>query len=133
MGAHTVNFVFNAQPVAVLHKLGLRQVGSHRVVQHLSRIAERAQRARSIAWLGVYGSFARGEAHGGSDIDVRVRRYPGLRNAVAACLFVAAERTRGNLMAVPVDIYLWDSGGAGGRREMREDARIIVNKKDGRV
>jgi predicted nucleotidyltransferase len=133
VGAHTVNLVFNAQPVAVLHDLGRTQVGSHRLIQHLSRIVERAQRARSIAWLGVYGSLARGEAHGGSDIDVRVRRYPGLRNAVAACLFIVAERTRGSLNAVPVDIYLWDSGGAGRRKKMREDARVILSKKDDRV
>lgn len=55
--------------------------------------------------LGIFGSYLRGEAHRGSDLDllVRFKQAPGLFG------LVALENHLSDLLGVPVDLVVADS------------------------
>ncbi len=58
-----------------------------------------------VAWIGLFGSYVRGEACPGSDLDVLVRfhRTPGLIR------FVELENDLSDLLGVRVDLVMADS------------------------
>lgn len=109
LSAHTLNFIFNSQIYSVLKSFGYVKHSMGEFTAYIRSFTGRAQRQPGIRWAAIYGSLARGELAAASDLDIRVIRAPGLRNAARACLFTMAERTRALLARFPLDILLLDS------------------------
>jgi predicted nucleotidyltransferase len=104
--AHTLNFLFNGQLWGVLKHYGLVRLSRPVFESHLCQLSRRTRNEPSIRWAGVYGSLARGGWSPTSDLDVRLVRKPGVANALRACVFVLAERSRALLHRFPLDIYV---------------------------
>lgn len=107
--AHTLNFLFNGQIIAVLKHFGDITHELSEFEQYINAIKTRLQKEPSIRWAALYGSITRGELKTTSDLDIRMIRYPGFINGVRACWFTLLERTRAFLQRYPIDILVLDS------------------------
>jgi predicted nucleotidyltransferase len=122
--AHLLNFVTTGQPWVAARGFGVNSVSPHRFEHWIGRLERLGHASDAIALVAVYGSHVRGEWDAGSDLDVRVVRYPGLWNGVVASLLVARERVRANLTRFPLDVYVFDSPESLSR--LRDDERPTV-------
>ena len=117
--AHTLNFLFNGQIWGVLKHYGIGRLSHAEFESYLCQLSQRTGNEPSILWAGVYGGLARGNWSPTSDLDARLVRRPGMINALRACLFVLAERSRALIRKFPLDIYVLD--GPGKLSAMRDD------------
>jgi hypothetical protein len=109
--AHTVNFLLNSHLWGVLKHYGSVRVSHPAFESYLYHLSRRIGNEPSIDWSGVYGSLARGQWSATSDLDIRLVRKPGLSNALRACTFVLAERSRALIHRFPLDLYVLDDPG----------------------
>lgn len=107
--AHTLNWIFNSNLMALFRSFGLVSMSRQDLELYLRRIKQKAQKEDFIICLGIYGSLARGEFKETSDLDIRVIRKPGVITGIRACIFVMKERTWATLNRFPLDIYVLDS------------------------
>lgn len=73
----------------------------------------------------IYGSMCRGRFHGRSDLDLRILRHKGLRNALKAVYAAMYVKTVAFFKLVPVDLQVVDSM-TFLHRQMRDDELPIV-------
>lgn len=129
--AHTINWIINC-PITVIfvHRLLLWQVQKKKIFNYLNNLKKRTEDSNCIAYCAVYGSIARGELKGSSDIDVGFLRKPGFINALKGLLFITLERIRANIWGIPLEGYLFDSIDKMSDRFRNEQIPIVLKQSD---
>jgi hypothetical protein len=119
--AHTMNFLLNGHIWGVLKFYGYIRQSREKYIIYKNALEKRIQGEPSILEGYLIGSEAQGTWTPASDLDIRLLRNAGIANALRACFFGFAERTRAMLSRFPLDLYIADSNGAlrrmHGRRE----------------
>ena len=105
---HTLNWLFNCQLFALLKNLGLKTTHREEFTAIIDRMVQEARKEHGIERILMYGSSARGTATEKSDIDLRIVRYPGARNAIRSCQFALKFRVIAVLSKIPLDLYVFD-------------------------
>ncbi|HTX90123.1 MAG TPA: hypothetical protein VMC09_02815 [Anaerolineales bacterium] len=124
--AHTLNFLFNSHPWALLKHYGLINNTQERFWEYSNRLFARIRSEPSLAFGAVYGSVVRGDWSPSSDLDTRLISRPGFGNHVRACLFTMIERSRAMLNRFPIDVYMQDDFSLLAR--MRDDEKPLIIK-----
>ena len=109
ISAHSINFFFNSQIYVVLKHFGSVRHTKTEMDKYIAKLKHKIQRESSIRCGFVFGSLSREELKETSDLDVRLIRNPGFRNALSSCFFLMFERFSAFLNKFPLDIYLLDS------------------------
>lgn len=107
---HTINWVFNGNWWAcILFAFpNLMNPGEMKTCRYLNAMGTRLKKSTSISGVLIFGSIARGMWHDRSDIDLRILRKPGLRNAICALSIQIRERVIALFSKQPLDMYLAD-------------------------
>ena len=128
---HTLNWVFNGNWWAcVLFALpNLKNPGDESTCQYLNTMAKRVRKNSSVSGILIFGSASRHAWHDRSDIDLRLIRQPGLKNALAANFITMRERFLAFLAGQPIDMYLGDD--VEFFKKMRKDEQpLFLIKRD---
>jgi len=108
--AHSLNFLFNAQPWVVLKHFGVGYYDENDLMAYTADITKRVEQCPAILGAGIWGGFAR-KSHSDPktpDVDIRLIRRPGFLNAIQGSWFLLMERSRANWYRVPLDAYVLD-------------------------
>jgi hypothetical protein len=107
--AHTANFILNAHLWGLLKHYGLVQMERGTFDRYVERFLVRAAQEPAIASVWLCGSLSQDAWSGGSDLDVRLLRRPGVICGLRACWFLLCERSRATWARFPLDAYVVDS------------------------
>ena len=107
--AHTFNWIFNGQLFVLGRYIGIYPNKHEDFEEYLKGLKYRAERAKSIQSVIVYGSMSREELKESSDLDVRIIRKKGFINGLKSCLFGLYERKWALFNKFPLDIYVIDN------------------------
>ncbi|MDQ4077548.1 MAG: hypothetical protein M3220_15045 [Chloroflexota bacterium] len=124
LSAHTLNFLLNGQLWGVLKHYGFVNQSYDTFDRYAQELEAGLKREPSMAYAAMYGSLSRTGWTPASDLDLRLVRRPGYRNAFRACFFVLRERARALFRRFPLDIYVFDNFSA--LKRMRNDEPPIV-------
>ncbi|MEN6554378.1 MAG: hypothetical protein ABFC34_16015 [Methanobacterium sp.] len=106
--AHTLNWIFNGQIFVLLKNLNLLETSKGSFIEYLDNIEVRLKNENCIIAAAAFGSISREKLKSTSDLDIRIIRKPGIRNAIKACIFLLKERTLSFFKFFPLDIYVLD-------------------------
>jgi len=107
--AHTTNWLTNGHLAALLKNFGFVRTDARRFEEYVTELGAVLSQKDWVRFAAIYGSHARREPTEESDIDIRLVRWPGLRNAVLGCVFVWRLRFSALIECFPLDIYIFDS------------------------
>lgn len=122
--AHTINWVINCQPVALLFHLDWGKNDARRFIVYIENLERRIQGRSYLAAAASFGSLSRGKYSDRSDIDIRVVMQSGFINKLRAANFCFWERLRAALALFPLDLYAFDLDEM--RRKMRSDEVPVI-------
>lgn len=107
---HTFNWIFNGNWWACMLFAfpKMKNPGEVATCCYLNEMSERIRRDSSVSGVLIFGSIARSRWHERSDIDLRILRKPGFKNAVCALLVQFRERVFALFSKQPLDMYLAD-------------------------
>lgn len=131
---HTLSWIFNGNWWACMlfafpH---LRNPGEKATCRYLNRMAERLKKDSSISGVLIFGSLSRSTWHDRSDIDLRILRKSGFKNALSALFVQFRERLIALFSKQPLDMYLADD--VAFLRKMRSDENpVILLMEDSRL
>ena len=125
--AHTLNFLFNGQIYGVLKHFGGVRRTWEEFNAEVDALAQRIDREPAIIYAAAYGSLARDQWKPTSDLDVRLVRASGARNAWRASWFAVNERTRALFGKFPLDLLVLDSCEALERMAEKEPVVLAKN------
>lgn len=106
--AHTVNWIINCQPVALLMHLDWGRNDPRHFIEYVEGLERRIHGKSFIAAAASFGSLSKGKYGEKSDIDIRfvLRDRPLDRIALAGyCVY---ERMRAAINGFPLDLYAFD-------------------------
>jgi len=103
--AHTVNAIFNFQPIAVMRHMGVGETDPKHFIDYVSKLHERINGKAFLQGAASYGSLSRGMFKKTTDLDIRFLMVPGILNGVRASNFAFVERVRALLHRFPLDLY----------------------------
>jgi len=103
--AHTVNAIFNFQPIAVMRHMGVGETDPKHFIDYVSRMHDRINEKAFLQGAASYGSLSRGMFKKTTDLDIRFLMVPGIVNGVRASNFAFVERVRALLHRFPLDLY----------------------------
>lgn len=106
--AHTLNWIINCQPVALLMHLDWGRNNPRHFIEYVEGLERRIHGKSFIAAAASFGSLSKGKYGDKSDIDIRfvLKDHPLDRIALAGyCVF---ERMRAAINRFPLDLYAFD-------------------------
>ena len=103
--AHTWNWIFNCQPVALLMHMDIGKNNPRKFISYIEGLEKRIKQKSFLAASASYGSLSVGGYKPTSDIDIRVILKDGLFARLRAAHFCFVERFRAFLFAFPLDLY----------------------------
>jgi len=106
--AHSLNLIFNGDVFFLLKNLNLVNKKPEEYFNYAWYLKEKTMKEKWVLCAAIYGSASRGKLTSSSDLDIRIVRKSGLRNAVNACKFVMQERTIAFFKKFPLDIFILD-------------------------
>lgn len=107
--AHSINFLLNGHLWGVLKHYDYVQTPREEFSDYTEALINRIENEPAFQQAIIYGGISRSEWSPSSDLDVRIVRHTGIRNAMRGCWFILCERSRALLVKFPLDIYLLDS------------------------
>lgn len=122
--AHTVNWVINCQPVALLFHLDWGKNDARHFITYIEGLEKRIQGRSYLAAAASFGSLSRGKYSDRSDIDIRVVMQDGILDRLRAANFCFWERLRAALAFFPLDLYAFDLDEM--RSKMKSDEVPVV-------
>lgn len=122
--AHTLNWIINGQPVALLFHLDWGKNDARHFIGYIEGLEQRLQGHPYLAAAASFGSLSRGKYSDRSDIDIRVVMQNGILNRLRAANFCFWERLRAALALFPLDLYAF--GLEEMRRKMRSDEAPVI-------
>ncbi len=108
--AHTINWLLNCQPVALMWHLDWGRNNPHDFITHIEGLHERLGNQSYLQASAAYGSLSIGNYKPTSDIDIRVIMRPGIINQLRAANFCFLERVRAAWHRFPLDLYAFTLG-----------------------
>jgi predicted nucleotidyltransferase len=103
--AHTINWLINCQPVALIRHLDWGKNNPHAFITHIEGLRERLCRKSFVRACAAYGSLSTGNYTPTSDIDIRIIMQPGTMSQIRAAHFCFLERVRAFIKRFPLDLY----------------------------
>jgi hypothetical protein len=110
LAAHTLNWIFNGQLIAMLRHLDWGRNDPVHFIRYIEGLEKRARGKSYLAGVASFGSLSRGGYKQTSDIDIRVLLAAGAVNHLRAAHFCFIERVRAALSLFPLDLYAFDLG-----------------------
>ena len=124
LAAHTVNWVVNCQPIALLRHLDWGRNDATRFIEYIERMEQRLRGKSYLLAAASFGSLSKGKYKDTSDIDIRVVLGKGLFQRVRAANFCFLERARAAVNRFPLDLYAFDLEEM--KRKMNDDEVPVV-------
>ncbi|HFD79162.1 MAG TPA: nucleotidyltransferase domain-containing protein [Gammaproteobacteria bacterium] len=106
--AHTINWLINCQPIALLRHLDWGENDASHFIEYIEGLERRIQGRSYLAAAASFGSLSKGKYSNTSDIDIRVVFADGLLNRLRAAHYCFMERFRAALHRFPLDLYAFD-------------------------
>ncbi|HFD31572.1 MAG TPA: hypothetical protein ENJ28_02500, partial [Gammaproteobacteria bacterium] len=103
--AHTVNWIINGQPVALLMHLDIGSNNAEHFISYIEKLEKRIKTKKYLAACASYGSLSVGNYNPKSDIDIRVIMKEDLWSKIRTANFCFIERVRAFLVFFPLDLY----------------------------
>lgn len=125
--AHTINWIINCQPIALVRHLDWGQNDPHKFIEHIEGLHKRIQGKSFLIASASYGSLSRGNYKPTSDIDIRVIMKPGFLNSLRAAHFCFIERVRAAWHRFPLDLYAFTLQEALGKMNPKEPPVIFYD------
>ncbi len=122
---HTLNWILNDHLLVTLKNFGWIVTSTDRIESELRRLLVRASKSSGISEVYLLGSVSKGLTHAHSDLDIRLVRQTGFRNALKAYYFAMLERARSVLVGFPLDLYVVDSVEAFSRTKQEEIRKLV--------
>lgn len=125
--AHTLNYMFNGQCIAVYNHMG----GKGKAMDFLIGIEKMKNRIEAVPYIDsaiAYGSLSRGCYKPTSDIDIRIAPINGELNWWRTCIWAVKERIIAFLNGFPLDMYVFTVEHT--TKVMKTDEKPIVIKGD---
>jgi predicted nucleotidyltransferase len=124
VSAHTVNWIINGQPVALLFHLDWGRKDAARFIGYVEGLHRRLQGQGYIAGAASFGSLSTGKYGERSDIDIRLVLSREPLDRMRAVIFCFKERFRALLFLFPLDLYAFDLHEL--KRKMKADEVPVV-------
>lgn len=109
LGAHTLNFLLNGHLWGALKNFGHIRRSREEFEAYARASIRRCVSNSSVRAVYLVGSSAGGSWSPSSDLDIRILRAAGTKDALRSCLLALCERARAFLTVFPIDIYVADS------------------------
>lgn len=106
--AHTINWVINCQPIALLWHLDWGKNNALHFIQYIEELERRIQNRPYLAAAASFGSLSKGKYKDTSDIDIRVVLRSGWLQRLRAANYCFIERVRAAINYFPLDLYAFD-------------------------
>jgi len=106
--AHTINWIINCQPIALLWHLDWGRNDARHFIEYIEELERRIQGRSYLAAAASFGSLSRGKYKDTSDIDIRVVLQPGWLQRLRAANYCFIERVRAAINHFPLDLYAFD-------------------------
>jgi len=103
--AHTINWIINGQPVALLMHLDIGKNNAENFISYIEKLEKRIKKKKYLAACASYGSLSIGNYKPTSDIDIRVIMKTSLWSKIRSANFCFVERVRAFLSFFPLDLY----------------------------
>lgn len=130
--AHTVNWIINCQPVALLMHLDWGRKDARRFIEYIEKLERRVRAKPFIAAAASFGSLSKGKYNEKSDIDIRFVLPDGALARLRLAGYCFSERLRAALHWFPLDLYAFDLDEM--KRKMNEDeVPVIFRDPDGLI
>lgn len=105
MIAHTLNWILNGQPVALLMHIDIGKNNANKFISYIENLEKRIVNKDYLAACAAYGSLSVGNYKPTSDIDIRVILKKDLISQLLAAHFCFIERVKAFLAGFPLDLY----------------------------
>lgn len=122
--AHTINWIINCQPIALLFHLDWGKNDARHFISYIENLERRIQGRSYLAAAASFGSLSRGKYSERSDIDIRVVMQGGILDRLRAANFCFWERLRAAFALFPLDLYAFELDEM--RRKMKHDEVPVV-------
>jgi hypothetical protein len=103
--AHTLNWIVNGQPVALLMHIDIGTNNPCKFISYIEGLQKRIRKKSFVAACASYGSLSVGGYKPTSDIDIRIILKPDLLSRLRAAHYCFIERFRAFLWGFPLDLY----------------------------
>lgn len=103
--AHTINWIINCQPVALLMHIDIGKNNAEKFISYIEKLENRIKQKDYLAACASYGSLSIGNYKPTSDIDIRVIMKNDLWSKIRAANFCFLERVRAFFAFFPLDLY----------------------------
>lgn len=106
--AHTVNWIINCQPVALLMHLDWGRNDARHFIEYVEGLERRIHGKSFIAAAASFGSLSKGKYGEKSDIDIRLVLRDRPLDRIALAGYCVYERLRAAINGFPLDLYAFD-------------------------
>lgn len=120
--AHTLNFLFNGQFVAMFTHMGVLCLSADKFLFETKALRDRLSSEKCLSAAIAYGSLSRGCYRLTSDIDIRF--IPAKNKFWICCFYALRERCICFVKGYPLDLYVFDSNKID--KKMRSDELPIL-------
>lgn len=125
--SHTVNWIINCQPVALLMHMDIGSKRPETFVRYVEGLAKRINNTSFLA-CAAYGSLSTGNYKPSSDIDIRLIVEDRLATKIKGAWFCFLERFRAFIFMFPLDMYMFTLEEVLIKMEPSEPPIIIMDK-----
>lgn len=130
--AHTVNWIINCQPVALVRHLDWGKNDPRHFIEYVESLQRRVNGKQYIAAAASFGSLSRGKYGDRSDIDIRFILRGGILQRLRLAGYCFIERLRAAIHGFPLDLYAFDLDEM--KRKMKADeVPVIFYDPDGLI
>lgn len=106
--AHTVNWIINCQPIALLWHLDWGKNDAQHFIRYIEGLNRRIQGRSYLAAAASFGGLSKGQYKDTSDIDIRFVLKAGWIQRLRAANYCFIERVRAAINRFPLDLYAFD-------------------------
>jgi len=122
--AHTINWVANCQPIALLRHLDWGKNDARHFIEYIEGLERRIQGRPYLVGAASFGSLSKGKYKDTSDIDIRVVLGKGMFQRLRAANYCFIERLRAAVSRFPLDLYAFDLDEM--KRKMNKDEVPVI-------
>lgn len=122
---HTINWIFNGQLFVLMRYLPAKKnMTIEKMKLFIEDLYEYTKRANYLQAVLIFGSLSRGEIGSTSDLDVRIMRKDGIREAFRAYMLAMRLRFLALIKRFPLDVYTF--GDISYLKRLRKDEPPVI-------
>ena len=127
--AHSLNFSFNGQLIAMYTHMGATNVKPKDFIEYTKKIQRRIKKCDFIAGAVAFGSISRGDYKLTSDLDIRISPKEGTLNWLKTLLWALKERILAFDQCFPLDMYVFDMETVSQKMRIDEPPIVFINNE----